>query len=320
MQIIANQRLITHYAGISNPSGAVALSNGFFIVGDDEDNQLRVYGRNTFDKPIQILSLSRIFKDAIKDGPDLEIDIESMAMIGNVLFIIGSHSTSRTGEHRPARHRLIAMQFKLDVGNKVMINPVGEIYTHLIDNMKQDPHFKKYRLGKAEKTPPKAIGGLSIEGLAATPDNGLLIGFRNPLSGGKINNDRLVNGNALLVKLKNPFEIIHGLPARFARPIELDLNGQGIREITWRKKHQFVIIAGPYHENMASKAHPKETGRLYQWSSRSKKLKECKKVDLGDLNIEAAFFYPKDNKMVQLLSDDGQMRNGKKFRSQIFNL
>ncbi len=117
--------------------------------------------------------------------------------MGNVLFIIGSHSTSRTGEYRPSRHRLMAIQFKLDASNKVDIYPVGEIYTHLIDDLQQDARFKPYRLDKAAKIPPKAIGGLSIEGLAATPDNGLLIGFRNPLSGGKIRNERLVKGNAL---------------------------------------------------------------------------------------------------------------------------
>ncbi|MBK7364132.1 MAG: DUF3616 domain-containing protein [Nitrosomonas sp.] len=314
------QQLTRHYAGIANPSGAVALSDSLFIVGDDEDNLLRIYDRDTLDKPLQIISLSHLFKGIIKDGPDLEIDIESMAAMGNVLFIIGSHSTSRTGEYRPARHRLIAIQFKLDANNKLNICPVGEIHTQLIDNLKQDVRFKKYRLDKAAKIPPKAIGGLSIEGLAATPDNGLLIGFRNPLSGGKMNHDRLVRGNALLVKLKNPFEVIHGLPARFAKPIELDLDGQGIREITWRKKHQFMIVAGPYHENIASKTHPKETGKLYHWFSRSKKLKECKKVALENLNIEAAFFYPEDDKTVQLLSDDGQMRNEKKFRSQIVKL
>lgn len=314
------RQLTKHYAGISNPSGAVALSDNLFIVGDDEDNLLRIYDRDTFDKPLHILSLSDIFKGIIKNGPDLEIDIESMAAMGDVLFIIGSHSTSRTSEYRPTRHRLIAIQFKLDGNNKLNIHPVGEIYTHLVDDLKQDARFKPYRLDKAAKISPKAIGGLSIEGLAATPDNGLLIGFRNPLSGGKIHNDRLVGGNALLVKLKNPFEVIHGLPARFAKPIELNLDGQGIREITWRKKHRFMIVAGPYHENIASKAHPKETGKLYQWFSRSKKLKEFKKVALENLNIEAAFFYPKDNRTVQLLSDDGQMRNGKKFRSQIVKL
>jgi len=316
----ANHGSITQYAGISNPSGAVALDDKLFIVGDDEDNLLRVYDRNRFDKPIQTLSLSDIFKGVIKDGEDLEVDIESMATIHHVLFIIGSHSTSRTGEHRPARHRLIALQFKLDANKKLTVNPLGEIYTQLIDHLKQDARFDKYRLGKAEKLPPKAIGGLSIEGLASTPDNGLLIGFRNPLSGGKIDKGRLVKGNALLVKLKNPFEVIHGLPARFAKPIELDLEGQGIREITWRKKHQFMIVAGPYHENIASKTHSKETGKLYHWFSRSKKLKEYKKVALENLNIEAAFFYPKDNKTVQLLSDDGQMRNEKRFRSQIVKL
>jgi Protein of unknown function (DUF3616) len=303
------------YLGISNPSGAVALNNKLFIVADDEDNLLRIYDRHVVDKPVQTIKLSSVFKGVVEDGEDMEIDLESAAEIAGTLFWIGSHSSSRTGEYREARHRLCAINVKLGSKGKFVVSPVGEIYTTLIADLREDSRFDSYHLGKAKKTQAKALGGLSIEGLASTPDNGLLIGFRNPLNGGKIKNGRLENGKALIVKLKNPFEVIHGLKAKFADPIELDLDGHGIREITRRKNHKYLIVAGPYHENIADADHEKEEGKLYKWSAKSGKLNKLKRFELEGFNIEAALFYPGNDDFVQLLSDDGTLEGADGFRS-----
>ena len=295
------------YSGISNPSGAVAVNNNLFIVGDDEDNLLRLYDRNVPEKPLQVIKLSSVFKGVIADGEDLEIDLESAAEIAGTVFWIGSHSSSRTGEYREARHRLLAVNIKPGANHKFAIVPAGEIYTTLIKDLQDDSRFNTYNFGKAKKTQAKALGGLSIEGLASTPDNGLLIGFRNPLNGGKVKDGRLENGKALIVKLKNPFEVIHGLKAKFADPIELDLDGFGIREITQRKDHKYLIVAGAYHENIATEDHKKEEGKLYKWSSKSGKLNKLKRFELESYNIEAALFYPGNDDFVQLLSDDGTL-------------
>lgn len=309
------------YSGISNPSGAVALNKDLFIVADDEDNLLRIYDRKLLTKPLQTIKLSTVFKGCIADGEDLEIDLESAAEIGGTVFWIGSHSTSRTGEFREARHRLLAVKIKSGVNDKYAISAAGEIYTSLIADLQDDDRFYKYHFGKAKKVQAKAIGGLSIEGLASTPDNGLLIGFRNPLSGGDTKQGRLENAKALIVKLKNPFEVIHGLKAKFADPIELDLGGFGIREITRRKDHKYLIVAGPYHENIATEEHIKEVGRLYKWSSKTGKLNILKKIDLVGLNIEAALFYPDNDDVVQLLSDDGTLVTANnRFRSLTLTL
>jgi Protein of unknown function (DUF3616) len=309
------------YLGISNPSGAVALNDNLFIVADDEDNLLRIYDRNVVDKPLQTVALSAVFKGVVADGEDLEIDLESATEIDGTYFWIGSHSSSRTGEYRPTRHRLLAVNIKPGAKGKFTVSAAGDIYTSLIDDLQDDPRFDDYQLAKAIKTQAKGIGGLSIEGLAATPKNGLLIGFRNPLSGGKIKNGRLVNGKALLVELLNPFEVIHGVKARFSDPIELDLDGFGIREITQRKNYKYLIVAGSYHENIATEAHKKEETQLYKWSSKSGKLNRLKEIDLDSLNIEAAFFYPGNNDYVQLLSDDGTLEGANNgFRSLTLTL
>jgi Protein of unknown function (DUF3616) len=308
------------YLGISNPSGAIALNNTLLVIADDEDNKLRIYDRNIVEKPVQTIALSSVFKGKIADGEDLEIDLESGAEIEGTYFWIGSHSSSRTGETRLARHRLFAVNIKLGSNDKFTVKPAGEIYTTLIADLKKDKRFDDWHIGKAKKTHCNAVDGLSIEGLAATANNGLLIGFRNPLSGGKIKKDRLVNGKALLVELLNPFEVIHGLKAKFSGPIELDLGGMGIREITQRKKNKYLIVAGPYHENLENEKHKKQETRLYKWSKKSGKLNYLKKIDLDNLNIEAALFYPGDNDFVQLLSDDGKLKDANGFRSLALSL
>ncbi|MEQ1485524.1 DUF3616 domain-containing protein [Methyloglobulus sp.] len=308
------------YSGISNPSGAVALNDNLFIVADDEDNVLRIYDRNVLDKPLQSIKLSAVFKGEIEDGEDLEIDLESAAEIGRTVFWIGSHSSSRTGEYREARHRILAVNIKLGAKDKYSVTAVGIIYKTLIADLQDDSRFNEYHFGKAKKTQAKALGGLSIEGLASTPDNGLLIGFRNPLGGGDVEKGRLEKGKALIVKLKNPFEVIHGLKAKFADPIVLDLDGFGIREITRRKKHKYLVVAGPYHENIATEDHKKEAGKLYKWSSKSGKLNELKRFDLDGYNIEAALFYPGNDDCVQLLSDDGTLEGANGFRSLTLTL
>jgi hypothetical protein len=308
------------YLGPTNPSGAVALNDNLFMVGDDEDNILLIYDRNNTEEPQQTIALSAVFNGVIGDGEDLEIDLESAAEIEGTVFWIGSHSTSRKAEFRPARHRLFAVNIKPGANNKYDVSAVGEIYTSLIDDLCNDPRFDKYQLDKAKLTQPKGIGGLSIEGLAATPENGLLIGFRNPLSGGEIKKNRLVKGKAIIVNLINPNDVIKGVKAQFADPIELDLDGFGIREITLRKKQKFLIVAGPYHENVADKDHKKEEGRLYEWSIKSGDINELKGIDLKGYNIEAAIFYPGSNDSVQLLSDDGKVEGALGFRSLTIDL
>jgi hypothetical protein len=307
------------YFGISNPSGAVALNRNQFIVADDEDNRLRIYNKDLLENPIQVIELSQIFKNQIEDGQDKEIDLESAAEIQGNYFWIGSHSTSKKGEFRSARHALFAISLHPSGKGEFKVAPEGNVYTNLIDDLCDDSRFDRYQFRQAKNIQPKQIGGLNIEGLAATPEHTLILGFRNPLIGGKIKQSRQIKGKALIVELLNPFEVIHGVKGRFGDPVELDLDGFGIREITWRKKQKYMIIAGPYHDNLPTEDWPQEVFQIYQWSMKSKKLDKLDKLDLTGFNAEALFFYPEDDDTIQLLSDDGKLGNDGAFRSRTIN-
>lgn len=85
---------IKTYKGRSNVSGSIALSNRYFIVADDEDNELSVFDKNT-EKALKLaITLSAVFDGEIEDGKHQEIDLEGGARIDDVYFWIGSHSTN----------------------------------------------------------------------------------------------------------------------------------------------------------------------------------------------------------------------------------
>ena len=291
-----------HYTGTSNVFGAVALDTQHFIVANDEKNELCIYDKDKKEPLRPSIILSKLFND-IKDGDHEEIDLEGAAVIDDVYFWIGSHSTNKSGKPRPARHRLFAMRITPNGQGQFTASSYDSIFTSLFAKLKKDQRFKDYCFDKAETIAPKEIGGLSIEGLASTPNKGLLIGFRNPLAGSHVTNGRLYDGKSVIVPLKNPFEVIQGPnhDAQFEDPIELDLCGLGIRDIVFRKNDQYLIVAGPYHNN---ETNPQPT-KLYLWDKDTNRLEIINSLDIKDLNIEAAFFYPGETDYVQLLSDDG---------------
>ena len=303
------------YTGMKDASAAVALDENNFIVANDEDNVLRIFERNKPDM-LKDFKLSEVFKDVISDDEDLEIDIEGAAQIGDKIFWIGSHSTNKNAKPRPARHRLFAIQVKREADGKFTVSAVGQIYTTLIADLEKDSRFDVYKLKEAKAIKPKAIGGLSIEGLASTPDGALLIGFRNPLRGGQTIDGFLVGGKSLIVKLLNPLDVIAGKEAKFDAPIELDLGGFGIRSLEYyAAKKKYLIVAGAYHENEETETHKIEVSRLYTWSGKSKDApKLLKNADLSGFNFEAAFFFPNIKNSVELFSDDGKTATDNNFR------
>ena len=167
---------------------------------------------------------------------------------------------------------------------------VGVPYRDLLKDLKNDPDLDEFKLDQAAEKAPEDEDGLNIEGLAATPRGHLLIGFRNPIR----------KGQALLVSLENPDEVIHEKRAKLGKPIALDLGKRGVRSIEyWPAARQYLIVAGAYDD--------RRDFRLFRWSGdRIDKPQEVKGVDFGSLNPEALFLASEgDQERVLVLSDDG---------------
>jgi hypothetical protein len=275
---------IIEYPGMCDPSAAVAISDNFFIVASDEDNVLRVYARRESGAP-QRFDLNSFLRPD-EDHP--EADIEGATRLGDLIYWIGSHGRNRNGKLRPSRHRLFATSVTVEV-DKVTVVPFGLPYTRLLEDLAQAPALQTYDLEGASRKAPESEGGLNIEGLAATPQDTLMIAFRNPIPGGK----------ALIVPLDNPRQVIEGQGAKLGPPIELSLNGLGVRSIEYREgRGRYLLVAGPHDDDG-------ETA-LFSWSGKASDAAEpVPAATFGDLNPEAMFVYPGDGTAVQFLSDDG---------------
>jgi hypothetical protein len=216
-----------------------------------------------------------------------ETDLEGAAWLDDRIFWIGSHGRNRDGKFRASRDRFFATTVeKTTQGGRLV--PVGKPYTRLLIDLIADRQLKPFHLSAASKLPPKHPGALNIEGLCATPDKRLLIGFRNPIP----------HGRALLVPLLNPNQVIAGATAKFGAPVLLNLGGKGIRDIGfWHGR--YLIVAGSYDAEAVSE--------VYLWKGGSAEPQRMTGVDLRDFNPEAVIVHPGNRLSFQLLSDDGTM-------------
>ncbi|HEU4578525.1 MAG TPA: DUF3616 domain-containing protein [Polyangiaceae bacterium] len=266
------------FIGACDASGAVPIDERHFAVADDEDNVIRVYDAVAGGKPVSRTNLSKQIALAKKG----EADIEAATALNGRAYWLSSHARNAKGDLDPNRSLLITTDLPaLDARLEVQ----GQVYRHLLDDLEQSPALSRYDLARAAALPPKAPGGLNLEGLTATPEGTLLIGFRSPIPGGQ----------ALLVPLLNPEAAVGDGPLRFGEPIELDLGGLGVRSLSyWRGR--YLIAAGP--------AGGDGPHRLYGWQGPGTRAELLAEQAFANASPEA-FFTPESNAEILVLSDDG---------------
>lgn len=281
------------YHGICDASAAVMLDKDRFVVADDEDNILRIYSIAAPGDPVKV-DLAQLL------GGKKEADIEGAARIDERIYWITSHGASKDGEERPARRRFFATDIVTGAGG-VDVQAAG-MASGEISRLFGSATGQAYGLAAKAKNAPEAADGLNIEGLAATPKGGVLIGFRNPIP----------HGRALIVPLKNPSKLVDKSPEapKFGAPIEIDLGGLGIRSIELVPgTADYIIVAG---------AAGKGNFSLYRWREGQKPVQL--KADIPpDFRPEALMFDP-GRKVMHLLSDDGDECKSKDTKPKTFRL
>jgi hypothetical protein len=270
----------TWFYGMCDASAAVALDNQMFAVANDEDNSIRVYRAKGGGQPVRSFNLS-LFLGVENKRP--ETDLEGAAWLGDRIFWITSHGRNHLGKYRRNRHYFFATSWNQ---TEMRLEPVGKPYQDLLLDLVREPRLKPFRLGRASSLAPKSPGALNIEALCSTPDQHLLIGFRNPIP----------QGRALIVPLLNPNNLLSGSRAQFGDPVLLDLGGLGIRDLGyWQGR--YIIVAGSYDAQGKS--------RLFQWAGGKATPQPIPQTELKDFNAEAVIVYPDKRWPFQLLSDDG---------------
>jgi hypothetical protein len=288
---VGGARRLVEFSGMCDASGAVELSPTRFAVADDEDNVLRIYDADRGGAPLAAVDLTNalgLTVDARKKKPKSpETDIEAATRIGDEAFWITSHGRNSKGKEKPERLRFFATNTPAaGDGAQEPIAVVGRVYEQLLQDLIAAPSLRDFDLAHAAELAPKAQGGLNIEGLTATTDGGLLVGFRNPNP----------NGRALIVPLLNPREVMNGEKPRFDAPLLLDLGGLGVRSLSyWRGR--YLVIAGSFDGSVPS--------RLYTWKGGKAEVRP-QRVEFRAFNPEA-FFTPDARDEILLISDDGEV-------------
>lgn len=296
------------YQGVCDASAAAIIDDSHFIVGNDEDEILSLY---TTDGSTMTAIQSFNFASYLRSNPDRESDIEGAARSGERIYWITSHGRSKKGKRRSNRYRLFAtdvtgappgLQLQWGGHYNLLVQDMLDrqawdddsmITRETIDLIAQATQLDKKKVG--ELGPKKT--GMNIEALAVASDQGgLLIGFRNPL----------VQGKALVVHLKNPDALLlnNGARARFSKPAYIDLDGLGLRSMTYDVTRKvFFIIAGP----------KKNTGsfKLFRWNGMHdpspvfiRKLPHAKRSYPEALLIR--------EQQAQVLNDEGRRRISKR--------
>lgn len=275
------------FLGCCDASAAVALDDHRFVVADDESSILRMYDWNAPGMPLQTFSLKEGLNQ--KDGKT-EADIEAAARLGDVIFWITSHANNRVGKNRPDRNRIFATTVRTNAG-KFSIEFLGKPYGQLEEDLAQSPQLAAFGFKDDSKKSPKNIEGLDIEGLCATPEGTLLLGFRNPRPQGK----------ALVVPLLNPFEVIQGQArALLGVPMQLDLEGMSIRDLFFRNGSVY-ILAGSWKSG--------HDRRIYRWDGRGSSVELVTLKTLDQYHSEALFAFPhQPSDVFAVLSDDGSRK------------
>lgn len=254
------------YLGICEPSGGAFIDATRFAVASDESNVIRIYERGS---PAIVASV--VLKEFT--GYD-KSDLEGAAVGDGVIYWTASQSKSSGGKDK--KRKVIFKTRIVRTDGDTTLEPMGVA--------REDLKSKLVELSGSTDA------SINIEGLAATPDGGLLFGFRN-----------LVDRKAAVVKLKEAEFVLaaEGHRAEFGDTATLDLDGRGIRSLE-RVGNRYLIVAGrPSDEADVGYA-------LYWWHGEPGHGAEPwkKQPDFSGLDPEIAMPL-QDGTTLQIVSDDG---------------
>ena len=273
---------VVFQSGCCDGSAGVALDANHFLVANDEDSVLRVYSRHGSPRPLASVDFRKFLNLGKQNA---ESDIEGLARIDSTIYAIGSHSRSKDGKKRKERRQFFALRYSWQDG-EIRLRPHGQAYNKLTEAFAESSILREADFRRAERK-----DDLNIEGLASTPQGGLLIGFRAPL----------LESEALLVPLLNPAEVAAAkAQPHFGPPKRVDLSGSGIRGMARRGNSYF--LAAEAKDNLPN---------LFHWDGLAKRPKRITVSLPQSLNPEAILLFP-DTKEIHILSDDGNAKtNGK---------
>jgi hypothetical protein len=332
------------HLGASDGSTAIPVGQDFILIGDDENQTIRLYPRHQSGLPVNEFDMTSFLAlPDVKPGLVREVDVEASTHVGERQFWLGSHGHATDGEPRTNRTRIFATETR-GSGTATSLAYIGRYDFLKWDLINWDSHnlhgkgtnYYGLEASDAPGVSPKAPdgSGFSIEGLAMMPvnTNGAYIAFRAPIV------PATNRTFALIVPVLNFATVAAstGPPGScvFGAPIELDLYGRGIRSLEGGPDG-YILVGGPAPAPIGK--YPQDF-RLYTWSGYATDTPDQRSADLSGLTPEGIIELPsapwQTNSQVELLSDNGSthfygddvpakllpIRNFKKCRTDVVSL
>jgi len=272
------------FDNIFEPSGATKLSNGNILIVEDENgaNSLKLIDVDTNGIVSELGKLHLPKKLKKYWNKNIE-DLEAVTSSKNQIFVITSHSVNRNSKRKSQREKLIMLIYDgVNVENYYIYHDLrNDLYKYL-------PQYFTPSMFKSDD--------INIEGLVySEKENILYVAFRAPVK----------NGKAMVVGIQNIQEqLFKNLSPTFTEPILLNLNGLGIRDITYdSQKDGYWIIAGSSTE----RSHAFE---LWFWNKKKDKLlfvKNHPSIGFGEGIVVVND--KMDNAGLLIVEDNGQKPN-----------
>ncbi len=304
------------HTGVSDASSAIAIDANLMLIGDDENQTIRLFNRHNSGASVSgfDFNLWLGLTDLYPSGQPKEVDLEGSTRVGNRIYWLGSHSHSVFAENRTNRARIFAADLS-GSGTNSALAFAGRYDFLKVDLIVWDSSNGHGRgsnyyglagsgaVGIDAKAPDGS--GFNLEGLTMAPGSTstAYLAFRAPLI------PATNRAKALLVPVTN-FNVVAvsaGGPgtARFGPPIELNLGGRGVRSIEGSGTN-YLIVAGP--PGLATGVTPHDF-KLFTWSGQPGEAAKERAADLSGLNPEGIVELPAGpwsaTNQFQLISDNG---------------
>ena len=276
---MASPKTHNQFQHIYEPSGAVTLKDGKVLLVEDESKetlQVVSVGKDGQVKELGKPNMSQKIENRLKKKVR---DVEGVAINEhNQLYLITSHTTNKKLKHKKAREQIVRLNYEDGKLSKF------KHYHGLLEELQKLHPALNSSSTKRKKQ-------INIEALTWDRESkSLLIGLRSPL----------IKGKALVIPLKNPNDIFdnHKKP-KLAKPILLDLEGDGIRAMSWDKKREgYWIVSGSVGKR-------KGDFYLWFWDKKKNNLTICHKdVDIG---YTEGLTVLKDSSTLFLVQDNGSV-------------
>jgi hypothetical protein len=220
------------FHGASDASAVEFLDDHTIVVGDDEDNTLRIYerGGGTPAATVEVSSFLGV------DPRHPEADIEGAARLGDRIYWITSHGRNRSGQVRESRGRFFATEIVRD-GARSSVQPVGRPCATLGPAI-----AKALAAAGIDVSPSSPETDLNVEALAASADGKTLyLGFRSPTA------ERQGKRLAIVLPLRNAAQVVDGgVAPDLGAPLLWDLGGRTIRSLEHSPEHKAIFaVASP---------------------------------------------------------------------------